>query len=313
GGGAAAFGLAGTAASGARSSVAASAATAVGDTAMATSLIPNASAMALLIRGGAAGAPLCRSILRAGTRRLRSSGKSIPGFHSTPSSDASQVSVSWPRSRSSATTVYGPHTRPCSVRTQYFRSTPRVYHRRDSVDRRTAPTHAHPKSATAERDAPLPPDRCGHGEEGAGAVARPARPHPLRRRRGAPRIARHHQAARLRQGLAEGNARALLHHAAAQVLPRQHAGAAGRDPAARALAHLRRLRRQAAPGPPSLRAPRREVPLAPAAPGAPLPRRRGPPPALRPRAPRRGDRAAMARAAHRQVEPQPVYREAPLL
>ena len=86
--------------------------------AFAASPMPNASAIALLIRGPAGGSAAVRSSLRAGVRRLRSSGKSAPGSHSLPSIDASQFSVSWPRSRSRAEMVNGPQIRPCSVRTQ---------------------------------------------------------------------------------------------------------------------------------------------------------------------------------------------------
>ena len=74
------------------------------DTGTVTSSIPKASAMTLLIRGGV-GAVACFSTFRAATSSGRSSGKSGPGCHSLPSSDASHFSVSCPRSRSSAVIV----------------------------------------------------------------------------------------------------------------------------------------------------------------------------------------------------------------
>jgi len=83
-----------------------------------SSPMPKAAAIALLMRGPAAGSGAVRSILRAGVSRPRSSGKSAPGSHSFPSSDASHLSVSCPRRRSRAEMVYGPQIRPCSVRTQ---------------------------------------------------------------------------------------------------------------------------------------------------------------------------------------------------
>ena len=85
----------------------------------ASCLMPNASAMALLMRGGFdCAAAAFFSILRAGASSSFSSGNSLPGREVLPSSEASAFSVSWPRRRSSAVRVNGPQVRPCSVRIQ---------------------------------------------------------------------------------------------------------------------------------------------------------------------------------------------------
>src|SRR2546428_9733078 len=74
------------------------------------------------------------------------------------------------------------------------------------------PTHAHTKSGTAQRDAPLPAHRGGHGEETARAVAHPGRAHPFRRRRGAAGVAGEHQTTARPLRFASREAPAVLHH-----------------------------------------------------------------------------------------------------
>src|SRR5437868_4158804 len=265
--------------------------------------------------------------------RERSSGKSRPGRNSCPSSDACARSVSCPRSRSRASIWYGPQTRPCSVLIQYClppEDMARMYrtafgggHLAACYDEGRSGGNggggghrpgARPPRGAAQRHPPLPPRGRGHGADASGALAHPRFAHPLRGGRGAAWLARHHPAARgkgPRARVPQGPPRALLHHVAAEVLPRLDSGAARVDAPARAAPHQPPVRRHARSRPAPLAPRRRAVrrALAPAAPPLHGGQRRVAP--GRAGAPRRGGGAAMARAADRaQQRPADLQRKA---